>query len=571
MPLPSAFTELLSRLLGDSALESKNTAYDASLQTYVQDRVAALSPDKVEWYGASEVDTVTDVPTGSLEPDVGNNAVKLDASGFQFSLSQFRDGVQRAPRRIRRRAPGIAVPTTGADRVRYIAAGPTDGVLLLDENLEIVRTFPNFEPGAAPVSATGYADAECAVAATPTTAAAEHVFIACGGAQHVVQIYTYAGTHVASIGTPGSAGTPDVGGDITEPVAVAVDEANDRLFVACRAGDPPGSDALDNGFVAEFDISAIATPVFVQYHLIAGGLNKLNNAECQKPTDVFFVPGGTVPDERLWVANGLGDVGEFSRALVGDAYQPSLVLEAIGPGYVLGANGANGATDSENSLDVLTGSDGATRLYVTSDRLGRVEVFRVAGGADLPIGAHEASYGFLGAESALPFGVTLPVQSVCPGDPMLTFGSFANASGVVADELTLIGDSVASRLLVVADRTAGRLQRLRVDVYEDLNTVTFDAVTSTVPVCPVGWFLPADATFHPDHLVLEVRDPGDATVTPVIPATSWREVPQAGYSVPTQGLAMTRYQFRLRARLDRTAAVQSYKTGAVGVLLRQQW
>lgn len=573
MPLPSAFTELLSRLLGDSALESKNTAYDASLQTYVQDRVAALSPDKVEWYGASEVDTTTDTPTGSLEPDVGNNAIVLDTAGFQFSLSQFRDGVQRNPRRIRRRAPGIAVPAAAADRVRYIAAGPTDGVLLLDENLEIVKTFSNFEPTGAPVAATNYNEAECAVAATPTTAATEHLFVACGGTQHIVQIYNYAtGSHVSTIGTPGTAGIPSVGGDLTEPVAVAVDETNDLLFVACRSGDAPSSDGNSNGFVAEFDISNIAAPSFNQYHLFAGGLNKLNNTECERPSDLFFVPGASVPEERLWVANGLGDVGVFARAGLGpgDDYQPTLVFEAVGPGYVLGANGAVGAIESQNSIDVLTGSDGITRLYVTADLLGRVEVFRLEGGTDLPVGAHEASYGFLGFENDLPYGVTLPVQS-SNRDPLLTFGSFADSSGVVADELTLTGDSVTSRLLVVADRNAGRLQRLRVDVYEDLNTVTFDAQTSTVPVCPVGWFLPADATFHPDHLVLEVRDPGDATVTPAIPATDWREVPQAGYSVPTQGAAMTRYQFRLRARLARTSPVQSYSTGAVGVLLRQQW
>lgn len=571
MPLPSAFTELLSRLIGDSALESKNTAYDASLKSFMQDRVAALTPDKVEWYGAPEVDTVTDAPTGALEPDVNNNAVVLDTAGFQYSLSANRDGVQRTPRRIRRRAPGIAVPTTGTDRVRYIMAGPTDGVMLLDDNLEIVRTFPNFEPTGAPVSATGYNEAECAVAATPTTAAAEHLFVACGGSQHVVQIYNYAtGAHVAAIGTPGTAGLPGAG-DLSEPVSVAVDEANDRLFIVCKSGDAPGSDASDNGFVSEWDISTIGTPVFVQYHLIAAGLNKLNNTECQKPTDVFFVPGATVPDERLWVANGLGDVGEFSRALVTDAYQPTLVFEAIGPGYVLGPNGTTGATLAQNSLDVLTGSDGHTRLYVTADRLGRVEVFRVSGDANTPVGAHEASYGFLGAENALPYGANLSTQAAYPRDPLLTYGSFANASGVVADELTLPGDAAASRLLVVADRDAGRLQRLRVDVYEDTNTVTFEAQTSDVPVCVVGWFLPADASFHPDQLVLEVRDPGDSSVTPAIAATDWREVPQAGYSVPVSGPNRTRYQFRLRARLDRTSPVQAFSTGAVGVLLRQQW
>ena len=571
MPLPSAFTEMLRRLIADPALGSKNTVYaDGTLQTYYTDRVNALTPDKVEWFGAPEVDVVTDVPTGSLEPDVNGNAVVLDTAGFSYSLSQHRDGVQRAPRRIRRRSPGIAVVATPADRVRYLVAGATDGVMLLDEGLEIVRTFANFEPAGAPVSATGYNDAECAVAATPTTAAVEHLFVACGGAQHVVQIYNFAtGAHVASIGTPGTAGLPGAG-DLTEPVAVAVDEVNDLLFIACASGDAPGSDALSNGFVAEFDISAIAAPVFNQFHLIAGGLNRLNNAECQKPSDVFFAPGATVPDERLWVANGLGDVGAFSRALVGDAYQPTMVFEAIGPGYVLGANGLTGAPESQNSIDLLTGADGNTRVYVSADRLGRVEVFRVNATADKAAGSHEASYGVLGAESALPYTVTLPVQA-SNRDPLLTFGSIADASGIVADELTLPGDSLASKLVVVADKAAGRLQRLRSDVYEDSNTVTYLPQTSTVPVCVVGWFLPADATFHPDQLTLEVRDQGDATTTPVIAATPWREVPQAGFSVAVQGPAQTRYQFRLRARLSRTSEVQAFRTGAVGVILRQQW
>jgi len=570
MPLPSAFTETLRRLLQDPSLATKNSVFDATLQTYYTDRVDSLTPDQVLWLGAADVDTTTLIPTGSLEPDVNANAVILDTAGFKFSLSKFRDGVQRAPRRVRRRDPGIDVPVTQADRIRYIVTGASDGVMLMDAGLEIVRTFPHFEPTGAPVSATGYNDAECAVAATPTTAAAEHMFIACGGTQHVVQIYNFAtGAHVATIGTPGTAGLPGAG-DLTEPVAIAVDELNDLLFIACRSGDAPGSDVLDNGFVAEFDISVIGTPVFNQYHLIAGGLNKLNNAECQKPTDLFFVPGATVPDERLWVANGLGDVGSFSRALVANAYQPTMVLEAIGPGYVLGPNGALGSPEAQNSLDVLAGSDGNTRLYVSADLVGRVEVFRVDASTSSAAGAHEASYGFLGAESSLPYTVTLPVQS-SNRDPLLTFGSIANASGVVADEVTLPGDTVASSLVIVADKTAGRLQRLRSDVYEDNNTVTYQSQTSDVPICVVGWFLPADATFHPDSLTLEVRDPGDATASPAIAATAWREVPRAGFSVAVQGPAQTRYQFRLRATLSRTSPVQAFATGAVGVLLRQQW
>ena len=582
MPLPSTFIETLRRLLADPSLSTKNTILDPSMLAYLTDRVNALTSDVTQWFGAPDVLTTgTGVtPTGALGPNVTKNAVKLDIDGFETRLSKFRDGLQSSPRKVRRRFPSDVPPSTPpADRVRYVLADTSDGVLLLDSNLEIVRTFPGLISGVGPIATNQYRDAECA--AVGTVATIELMVIACG-AQHAVQVLNYAtGALVATIGTPGTPGLPSaLVPALTDPVSVSIDETNSRLFIACRTGTPPGASA-SNGFVCEFDITVPATPVFVGYILFDKGLSRLNNSECFQPSDVFHTPlsllvGG--PPARLWVANGIGDVAAFERTLLTDPFVPSLVIEAQGQGYTLGPDKVTvlPADLSENALDVLTVST-VSKLFIAASLVGQVEVFRVSlGDAAVPFGSHEETYGQRGIESTMPFNAVLRVYST-PQQPPLTFGVFSQATGVVADSLTLPGEAVASSVLVVADAEAGRVQRLRTEVYGSDNTVTFTAQTSTVPVSTVGWFLPADSTFPPEFLTLEVRDQGvvaDPLATPpILPivASPWREVPRAGFSVPVQGPAMTRFQFRLRATLPRTAAVQSYQVGALGVLIRQSW
>jgi hypothetical protein len=265
----------------------------------------------------------------------------------------------------------------------------------------------------------------------------------------------------------------------------------------------------------------------------------------------------------------------LQRTLITDPWQPSLVLEAQGPNWTMGpdtvGNGTPPPDFAENAIDVFTDSDSETRLFVAASRTAQVEVFRVSSGDTLfPFGAHEATYGQRGIETTMPYSAVLRVHST-PLQPKLTFSVFAQATGVVADETILQGDTDASSVILVADADAGRLQRLGLPVYEDANTVTFTGATASVPVSVVGWFLPADAQFPPEFLTVEVRDPGNATVTPAIPATPWREVPKAGFSTPIVGPALSRYQFRVRATLPRTAAIQAYSLPAIGVLLRQCW
>jgi hypothetical protein len=575
----STFIETIRRIISDPAVSSRNPLIDSSMITMLVDRVNALTPDVTSWLTAADVTTTApDQPAGSLAPNVARNAIVLDTKGFEMRLSKFRDGLQSTPRKLRRRVVGDALFTTPADRVRYVLADPTDGVLLLDQNLEIVRTFPGLTK-APLINDIEYANAQTAV--TCTLGGTELLIVACGAPQHVVQIYNYqSGALVATIGTINTPGLPsDVPTLLTDPTSVSVDEANGRLFIACRSGNVDG-DTANAGFVAEFDLTNLGAITFVEYDAVGAGLYRLNNGECRQPSDVFFTPASTVlggPPARLWIANGLGDVAAFERASLADLWFPSLVLEAQGPGWTMGPDslftGSAPPSLSENAIDVFTDSSGATRLFVAASKTAQVEVFRVSlGSPDFPFGAHEATYGQRGIESTTPYGSVLRVYST-PMQPKLTFGLFSEATGVVADETTLPGDSAASRVLVAADADAGRVQRLRLPVYDANNVVTFNPQTSTVPVSIVGWFLPADASFPSEFLTVEVRDPGAAatTTTAAIPATAWREVPKAGFSTPVSGPAMTRYQFRLRASLPKDALIRAYSIPALGTLLRQSW
>jgi hypothetical protein len=577
MPLPSIFLETLRRLLQDPSLAARNALFDASMQASLLARVDALTPDLLEFLTASRAES----QAGSLEAQTTYNRIALNVSGFEYRLSRFRDGLMGQPRKLRRRTPSDLLAATPSDRVRYLLSDPVDGVLLLDQNLEIVRTFPGLISSGT-IAGAQYADAQCAVAAT--IGATELLIVACGAPQHAVQILNYAtGALVATIGTPGTAGLPDaVPVRLTDPVAVAVDEDTSRLFIACRTGNGTGGDLTSAGFVVEFDVTAPAAPVLVGYVLVGDGLYRLNNSECRRPSDVFIEPekiGPPLQPARLWIANGLGDVAAFTRAIVTDPWVPTLTIEAQGAGYTLGPDTVTPPANefSENAIDVLTGDDDVTRLYVAASRTAEVHVFRASAPATAPayggavdFGAHEAKYGQRGLETSMPYNTTLRVYST-PQQPRLTFGVFAAATGVCADETVLTGESAASLVLHVADADAGRLQRLRLEVYEDENLVTFAPSVSAVPLCVIGWFLPVDATFPPEYLTLEVRDPGDSTVTPVIPSTPWREVPRTSLNGPNNGPLLTRYQFRLRARLPSAAPISAYQTSAIGVILRQAW
>lgn len=555
----------LRRLLLDPALVTKNAFLDAATLTSLLGHVDSLTPDVTHWLTAAQAATAA----GALVADTNTGAIRLATTGSQFATSRFRDGLQTTPRTIRRRRPNQATFVTPADRVRYVLADPTDGVLLLDENMEFVRTFPGLAT-AAPEAAE-YRSAQCAVAFTINDV--EYLAIACSQ-DHVVKIFAYdAGfapaSPVATIGTLSSAGLPTAGSPLLDtPVSLAVDEDGERLFVCCADGLPTGAALLSEGFVAEFDISTVATPTFTKYVAFQRSGKRLNTGGVFRPSDVFFTTALSMgADPLVWVANGLGDVAAFREGPV--AWVPSLVLEAQGANYVLGPDLVT-VPDEEfatNKIDVFTGEDDITRLYVASSRAGTIETFHLAGDSTSHFGAHVASYGRRGLESSMPYGTPLRAQTSFV-QPPLTFGVFASADGVVADD-----DGATDSFLIVADAVSGRVQRLSLNVFLAENVVTFTAgiAAGNLPVQVVGWFLPPDATLPAEYVTVEVRDPGDATVTPTIAAGPWRQVPPAGFTPPASPLLLTRYQFRVRVTLPGDAPVAAYSTPALGVIMRQQW
>lgn len=544
----STFVEVLRRLLQDPSLTTKNNLFDPALQSFYVDRVNAITQDLVQYVSAADA---TD-SAGSLAADVRNNVIKLDTSEFEMRLSKFRDGLQSTPRKVRRRVPGSATFVTPADRVRYVLADPTDGVLLLDHSLEIVRTFPGFTAGIVGGNLYGAAQG----AQTFTIADTEYIAIACG-INHVVRIYDFVtGALVSTIGTLASEGVPTAVPDplLGTPVSVTVDEVGARLFVVCASDGPNG----DTGYVAEFSIAVVAAPVFTQYVVAGDTFTRLNNGECLAPSDAFFVPVDGARPARLWIANGIGDVAAFQEAT---GWFPSLVIEAQGRTYTLGADTLTVPQGvSTNAIDVFDTEAGA-QLFVACSNTAQVEVFSAE---TATFGQHLASYGQRGLETTMPYGAPLRVYST-PREPKLTFGVFASATGVACDTR---GDQT---VLVVADASAGRLQQLQLSVFNEDNMVTFKEASFKVASNIQGWFLPSGSTFPPDFLTLEVRDPGDATATPVIPAGQWRVVPQAGLAATVRGPAMTRYQLRVSAKIPQGAKIESYELPAVGILWSQQW
>lgn len=557
------FKQLLAGVLKDPAVISKNSLFsqDPEMVREILSYVDSITDDDVRRLEVSDVlDSAPDAPSGAITRDFSQGCVSVNTRGFKYALSKYRDGLHSSPRRIKRRTPGVMVPVDSQDRVRYILSSPSDGVMLLDRNLEIVRSFPGMGDGP-----TQYSGPESAVAAT--IGGVEYMLIACP-LRHIVQVYEYSsGVHVATIGGDGVSGVPSANDNLlSSPVAVAVDENESRLFIACRNGDAPGSDGEDNGYVVEFDLSAPATPVFARYHLVAGGLNRLNNGECESPSDLFFHAAEEVRESRLWVANGRGDVGSFGREDTTDVLTPKMVFEAMGDSYVLGPDNIDGATEADNSIDLLRGGDGVLRLYVSAARVGVVEVFRLAEDGDYALGHHEATYGYHGFEDVYPYGVQLRHQAT-NRDPRLTFGSIANASGVVADELNLPGDQRTSRLLVVADKQAGRLQRLNTDVYDGDNYVVYAPLSFEVPVALAGWFI-TDGDLPAEYATVEFREPADDETSPATPAGPWRELPRTGLLGVTMKTT-SRVQVRLKVRLPRNAPVRSYRVYGLGLLFKQ--
>lgn len=549
-------------VLQDPQVQQRNALLsDAVLRAELNAQLEALTEAAPKRLVSTDVlVTGADAPTGRLVVDDARRSVALDVKGFGFGLSHFRDGVVQVPSILRRRSSAATPAVTPADRVRYVMADPGaanvgGGVFLLDQNMEVVRVFPGYR-----AATTGYT--EPTGAAVAMVGSVETIAIACEE-DHRVRLYNFAtGVHIATIGT-GTAGLPSaMTPALSNPRSVAIDGANSRLFVACRAGAAGDSTAGDIGFVAEFDITT--TPTFIGYVVTGGGDRQLAYGKCLAPSDVLFV------DNSLYIANGLGDVGRFTRTTISSPWLPNLSLEAVGPDYVLGLGNVDPTETAQfamNALDVVTVGSG-TKLFVGVSHLGSVEAFSLSAVDDGWVGGHIGTYGKAVHEVTLPYTVDLSPQSPVRR-PGLTLGGLNRPYGVVGDSITLPGDTEPSTVLLVSDggtgAGAGRLARINVDTYLDDNIVTFSPYkTGGANLSLDGWWL-LDGDLPMESCVLECRDPGDSTVSPTILPGPWQQIRRDCVSQ----LVAPRFQFRLRVVLGATQAVKSYSTTGIGLMMTQ--
>lgn len=451
------FKDFLALAVQDPDFVRKNTLLQDS--TYLQtvlDRIEATTSDvSIQQDYGDVISTL-----GLLEVDTANRRISFDPKGFTTTLSGYREATVAEPRRLFRRL-------TVTDGIYYLlsdgGAGGGNGVFALNDKLEVVKRMANY---GANVAGGQYEDPSMAI--TFTISSIEYVAIA-DATNHVVQIYLYASpwTHLATIGTVGASGADAT--HLDSPNGLAVDETNGLLYISCPTGMPAGATA-SNGFVAVWDVSAPAVPVYSAIPLFYSGTGGLLDAQVYTPVDLFY------DGSRLWVSNnGDSTVGAFDVS--GAAPVCTRFIETSGAGYTL---------RGPQQVYILTLAGGFMRLYVANGNTGTVEEF------DGVTYQHLATYGIRASED------NLNSYTRMSGD---VYGAMAHPQGVVADSVVIDGQT--TNVLVVTDDINIRLHRFNLDAYTADNFVNFDEMTWNVPIAIDGWTV--SGTVPPDMVTVYYR------------------------------------------------------------------
>ncbi len=440
------FKDFVASAIQDTDFIRKNTILqDAPYLQTILDRVEALSSD----ISLEQDYSCFESGLGLLLQDTTNRAITFEPKGFENTLSAYREGTVSEPRRL------FARPLAAAalDGVYYLLAdggiGATGtGVFLLNDKMEVLRRFAGFGTD---IAGGDYEDASSVI--TFTISATEYVAIA-DATHDVVQIYLYAApyTKVATIGTidtPGAAANL-----LTAPNGLAVDETNELIYISCPTGQPAGATA-SNGFVVDYDISTIGTPVYSSIPLLYSGTGSLLDAQVHTPVDLFY------GNSLLWVSNnGVDHVGAIDVSTATPVC--TRFIETTGPGYTL---------RGPQQLQFRTLTGGFQRLYVANSDAGTVEEF------DALTYQHLQTYGIRASED----NTSASYQRLSTD----VYGALAAPQGVVAASVVI--DDQTTNVLLVTDPTNGRLSRFNLDAYTEDNFVNFAQVQYGVPVTFDSW------------------------------------------------------------------------------------
>jgi hypothetical protein len=440
----SQFQDFLASAVQDTDFVRKNTLMqDATYKQTMLDRINALTADVV--IRETPDDVISQL--GVMEVNDAARTIDFVPRGFQTTLSAYREGTVLAPRFIH------VNTQTSPDNVRYIlsdwsATSAGAGAWLLNEQMEVKRRFPNYGAN------TAGGQYETAADAISVMIGDALYFIVANYTHHVVQIYSWTSpyAYISSIGTINVSGADNT--HLFNPWALAFNPVTNYLYIACPTGQPAGATA-SNGFIAVWDLTAPAAPVFVSIPWFYAGTGSLVDTQVHTPTSLSH--DGTY----LWVSNGNNStIGAFTGAAVPLCTR---YIEAQGAGYYL-----------RNPVQIcayaLTG--GFVKLFAANALTGTVEEF------DGVTYEHLNTYGIRANEDNVVGYQRLSSR---------VFGALGTPVGVAVDAVTI--DDQTTTVMVVTDTGNNRLHRFNLDAYAQDNYVNFAEQSFGVPVSITGWSL----------------------------------------------------------------------------------
>jgi len=432
------FQLLIKNALQDEDFRRKNSILqdDAYLQGLLS-RIDALSTDVVFTQDYQDVISVL----GMLEQVPANRSIKFDTRGFLTTLSAFREGMVNAPDKIIRRNV-VGSPD------RYLVADRQNGVIILNEEVEVLYRFPGFGS-----DLVGFNYNDASGCATFTIGTTEYVAITMYS-HHTCSIYEYGApyAHQATIGqidTPG-----DIANYLNNPLAVAVDETNAKMYILNQDGQPVGA-TQDRGYVAVYDITDPTAPAFLEHILYYTNSGSLLDVETTEANDLMF--DGTL----LWVTNGNNEVGAIDVLNVPN--RCAKYIEPSGSGY---------SFHSPQQVAQYTSEGGFQQVYVANGAAGTVEMFD---GLTLQ---HQGSFGYRASEDELN-GYNRMSSAI--------YGAVGYAKSVTADVAVI--EEKETNIMICGDTLNKRLHRFNMDTYTSENIANFDLMTLAVPVSLTGWSL----------------------------------------------------------------------------------
>jgi len=434
----SQFKLLIKNALQDEDFRRKNSILqdDAYLQGLLS-RVDALDTSVVVTQDYRDVISVL----GMLEQVPTTSSIKFDTRGFLTTLSAFREGMVNVPDAIWGR-------NVAGSPDRYLVADRLNGVLVLNEEVEVLYRFPGFGSNLA-----GFQYNDASDCTTFSIAGTEYVAITMYS-HHLCSIYEY-NTPYAHQATIGQIDTPGVIADyLNNPIAVAVDETTSRMYILNQDGQPAGA-TQDRGYVAVYDITDPTLPVFLEHMLYYVNSGSLLDVEATEANYLMFYGG------LLWITNGNNEVGAID--VTSAPYRCSKYIEPSGPGYTF---------RSPQQISQYTSVGGFQKVYVANGAAGTIEVFD---GLTLQ---HQGSYGYRASEDELS-GYNRLSSSI--------YGAVGYAKSVVADVATI--EEKETNIMICGDTLNKRLHRFNMDTYNSDNIANFDLMTFNVPISLTGWSL----------------------------------------------------------------------------------